>query len=109
MRIPERLPIGMSTKTATCGVVATLSLSGVLLSFGAKLATEGTTFINILLAILGTFMLGIILFSAWNAGRGSGYDGRGYGHGPIVPPLGGEALKPETRKAPGPAAPSQSI
>lgn len=109
MRIPERLPIGMSAKTAACGVIATLSLSGVLLSFGAKLATEGATSINILLAILGTFMLGIILFTAWNTGRGSGDDGRGYGHNPVVPPLGGEALQPKTTKTPEPAAPSRSI
>lgn len=108
MRVPKRLPIGMTTRTAACGVVATLGMSGALLSFGAKLATEGATFLNVLLAVLGTIMLGTILFTAWNTGRGSG-DDRGYGHDPVVPPLGGEALKPKTRKTPEPATPPRSL
>ena len=111
MRIPKKFPIGMSTKTAACGIVATLSLSGMLLMSGAQIGSEGATFSHVLLAVLGTFMLGITLFSAWNAGRASGDDGRDYGDdswGP-VPPLGGESLKSERTKSPEQTTTPQSI
>lgn len=69
------LPVGMSTRTAVCGVVATLCLSGTMISSGAQIATRDGS-IHIVMAVLGALLIGIALFSAWNAGRASANDGR---------------------------------
>lgn len=74
MRNPRRLPDGMSARTAACGIVTTLALSGMMLSSGAQLAVRNDT-IDVVMAGLGAFLMGIALFSAWNTGRSSRNDG----------------------------------
>ncbi len=66
----KMIPAGMNTRTAVCGIAATLILSGMMLSSGAQIATRNGI-IHIVMAALGSFLIGISLFSAWNAGRSS--------------------------------------
>lgn len=68
-----KLPDGMSVKTAICGIMVTLLLSGMMLSSGAQLAIRNGP-IHIVMAGLGAFLMGIALFSAWNTGRASSRD-----------------------------------
>lgn len=68
-----RLPDGMSVKTSICGIMITLALSGMMLSSGAQLAIRNGA-IDVVMAGLGTFLMGISLFSAWNTGRASRSD-----------------------------------
>ncbi|MFZ3482100.1 hypothetical protein [Sphingomonas sp. 3-13AW] len=70
-RNSNRVPSGMTLKTALCGVAASTGLTTFLVLTGVRMVSNGSIALDIISAILGGVMLLAMLFSAWSAGRAS--------------------------------------